>query len=172
MFLYLVASAALMNVLDRSKADKVNKVSGAIIGISIVFLIGGMLFGSQIFRAKDYASLITHTEGNFEEDLTITDPSQIPTIDRDMAERLGSRKLGEVLNLVSQFDVSTEYTQIAYKGGSVRVSPLEYVSFFRWLNNRADGIPHYVTVDMVTGDSELVNLEKNIHYSHSGFFRG
>lgn len=170
MFLYLVASAALMNILDRTKADRVNKVTGAIIGISIVFIIGGMLFGSQIFRAKDYASLITHTEGNFEEDLTITDPSQIPTIDRDMAERLGSRKLGEVLNLVSQFDVSTEYTQIAYKGDSVRVSPLEYVSFFRWLNNRADGIPHYVTVDMVTGDSELVSLDKNIHYSHSGYF--
>ena len=65
MFLYLVASAALMNVLDRSKADKVNKISGAIIGISVVFIIGGMLFGSQIFRAKDYASLITHTDGNF-----------------------------------------------------------------------------------------------------------
>ena len=159
-----------MNVLNRTQANKVNKITGGIIAVSLLLIIGGMAFGSQVLRSKDYASLISYTEGDFAEDLTVTDPAQIPTIDRDMAERLGSRKLGEMLNLVSQFDVSTEYTQIAYNGKSVRVSPLQYVNFFRWLNNRKEGIPHYVTVDMVTGESDLVDLEKNIHYSHSGFF--
>jgi len=169
-FLYLVASAALMNVLNRTQIKKVNQITGGIIGLSALFIIGGMVLGSQILRSKDYASLISYTDGDFAEDLTVTDPAAIPTIDRDMAERLGSRKLGEVLNLVSQFDVSTEYTQIAYNGDSVRVSPLEYVNFFRWFNNRKDGIPHYVSVDMVSGESDLVDLEKNIRYSHSGFF--
>jgi hypothetical protein len=170
MLLYLAAGAALMNVVNRTQANKVNKITGGIITVSLLLIIGGMAVGSQVLRSKDYASLISYTEGDFAKDLTVTDPAQIPTIDRDMAERLGSRKLGEMLNLVSQFDVSTEYTQIAYQGKSVRVSPLEYVNFFRWLNNRKDGIPHYVTVDMVTGESALVDLKKNIHYSHSGFF--
>lgn len=170
LFTYIAASTVIWLILNGREGTGVFKFSSALIAMGIVVIIIGSVSGSAIFRSKGYANILTYAEGDFEEDLTNKDPANIPTIDRDMAERLGSRKIGEVLNLVSQFDVSNEYTQIAYQGKSVRVSPLQYVGFFRWLTNRSEGIPYYITVDMVSGESELVDLKENIRYSHSGFF--
>lgn len=170
LFSYIAVSTMIWIVLNGREGTKVLKLSSALIAICIVAVIIGTVTGSALFRSRGYASILTYTEGDFEKDLTMKDPTTIPTIDREMAERLGSRKIGEVLNLVSQFDLGNEYTQIAYKGSSVRVSPLHYVGFFRWLTNRSEGIPHYVTVDMVSGEAELVDLKDNIRYSHSGFF--
>lgn len=170
LFSYIAVSTVLWMILNGREGTKTFKISSALIAIGIVVIIIGSISGSAIFRSRGYANILTYAEGDFEADLTIKEPSNIPTIDREMAGRLGSRKIGEVLNLVSQFDVSSEYTQIAYQGKSVRVSPLQYVGFFRWLTNRSEGIPHYITVDMVSGESELVNLKENIRYSHSGFF--
>lgn len=167
--LYFVASAGLSYLLDARKDAKLLKVNGTIIGVGILALIIGLVIGLPIFRSRSYADLITHQEGDFAEDVVVTNPSEIPTIDRDMAERLGSRKIGEVLDLVSQFNVSDEFTQIVYNGDSVRVSPLEYVNVWRWFSNRSEGIPHYVMVDMVTGEADLINPDENIRYSHSGF---
>ncbi len=166
---YLIVSALIFIALDQKTSTKVIRNNGIVLGVGMLVLLVGFLFGIPIFRSKDYSTLITHEEGNFQEDLIVTDPSQIPTIDRDMAERLGSRKIGEVLDLVSQFDVSTEFTQIAYQNESIRVSPLQYVNVWRWFTNRSEGIPHYVTVNMVDGTADLVDLDENIRYSHSGF---
>lgn len=167
-FVYLGISMFLSYTLNAKTSVKVMRINGALMGLGLLALLVGFLIGVPIFRSKDYATLITHQEGDFYEDLSISDPSQIPTIDRDMAERLGSRKIGEVLDLVSQFNVSNEFTQIVYQGNSVRVSPLEYVNAWRWFSNRSEGIPHYVLVDMVTGEADLVDLDKTIRYSHSG----
>ena len=167
--LYFVVSAGISYLLDARKNTRVLAINGTVIGVSILALLVGMVIGLPIFRSGSYAKLIEHQEGDFSEDMIVTNPSDIPTIDRDMAERLGSRKIGEVLDLVSQFNVADEFTQIAYQGQSVRVSPLEYVNVWRWFSNRSEGIPHYVVVDMVTGEADLVDLEENIRYSHSGF---
>lgn len=168
--IYLAASASLSYFLEPQQGMRRISGTAIVIALSIAAVGIGMLAGSQIFRSHSYADLIEYTEGNFEEDLALSDPSQIPTIDRDMAERLGSRKIGEALDLVSQFDVSNEYTQISYQGRPIRVSPLGYVNFFRWFTNRSEGIPHYVSVDMITGAAELEDLEENLRYSHSGWF--
>ncbi len=45
--------------------------------------------------------------------------SQIPVVDKDTASRLGSKKLGEMTDLVSQFEIQENYTQINYKGDTV-----------------------------------------------------
>ncbi|MDE1548684.1 hypothetical protein [Jeotgalibaca caeni] len=168
-FVYLGVSAFISYALAPRKNWNVIRVNGLAAGIGVVALLVAIVLGMPIFRSESYANLITHEEGNFVEDLEVTNPSEIPTIDRDMAERLGSRKIGEVLDLVSQFNVANEYTQIAYNDQSLRVSPLEYVNVWRWFTNRKEGIPHYVTVDMVSGEADLVDLEETIRYSHSGF---
>lgn len=169
LMVYLVISATLSNILDIRNGKRVIQINGALIGLSLVTIVIGIALGTQVFRADSYSKMIVHTDGDFNKDLSRTEPSEIPTIDRSMAERLGSRKIGEVLDLVSQFRVSDEYTQIAYKGDSVRVSPLEYVNFFRWFSNRGNGIPYYVMVDMVSGEADLIDLEETLRYSHSGF---
>ena len=41
--------------------------------------------------------------------------------------------MGEMIDLVSQFYVSEEYSQISYKEGTYRVTPLGYDGFIKYL---------------------------------------
>ncbi len=52
----------------------------------------------------------------------------------------------------------------------VKVAPLEYDGFFKYFNNKKEGIPGYVLVDTETNEAEFVRLEKGINYSPSGYF--
>ena len=138
----------------------------AIIALSAV----ASIVGSQLFNAKSYKDLIIIEEGNFIEEVSEISQDQIPVVDRDTASRLGQRKLGEMADLVSQFEIEEIYTQINYKGKPVRVTPLMYGDIIKWVNNRSEGIPAYITVDMTTQETELVRLEKGIKYSESEYF--
>lgn len=54
----------------------------------------------------------------------------------------GSKKLGEMTDLVSQFEVQENYTQINYKGTPYRVTPLRYADPIKWLYNQKKGLRH------------------------------
>lgn len=128
------------------------------------------IYSMPLFHAKQYAALIEKQEGNFAKDVAVITFDQIPTVDRDIASRLGDRKMGEIVELVSQFNVAPDYTQINYLGKPVRVSPLEYAGFFKWLNNKKAGIPNYIMVDMINGEVTLEKPKQNIMYSESELF--
>ncbi|MBP5408340.1 MAG: CvpA family protein, partial [Bacilli bacterium] len=72
--------------------------------------------------------------------------------------------------LVSQFDVSSKYTQINYKDEILRVTPLDYSDVIKYFTNRKSGIPGYVTVNSVTGEAKLVKLTKGMKYSETSLF--
>ncbi len=135
-----------------------------------VLSIGASVIGAEIFNAKAYNKLITITDGDFIDDVAEISQDQIPVVDRDTASRLGQRKLGEMADLVSQFEIEEIYTQINYKGKPVRVTPLMYGDIIKWFNNRSEGIPAYITVDMTTQETELVRLENGIKYADSEYF--
>lgn len=135
----------------------------------IVLSILTSLVGAEIFNAKKYNQLITMTNGDFAADVAEINKEQIPVVDRDTASRLSQRKLGEMSDLVSQFEIQDLYTQINYKGKPVRVTPLVYGDFIKWLNNQKEGIPAYITVDMTTQETTLVRLEDGIKYSPSEY---
>ena len=139
---------------------------------AVVVLVAGTIFAtsSQFFNASKYQKMLSVKESNFNEDIAEIPLSQIPVVDRDSAERLGSRKIGEVVELVSQFDVSGYYTQINYQNKPTRVSPLQYADIVKWFTNRSEGIPYYVKIDMATQDTELVNLPEGMKYSPSECF--
>lgn len=122
---------------------------------------------SPVFFSESYSNMITVDQAVFEEDFPETNINQIPLVDRDTAERLGNRQLGNITELVSQFEVANDYTQITIDSAPYRVSPLEYAGFFRWLNNFQTGIPHYIQVDNVTGEVQLQTPAQPIRYSHS-----
>lgn len=126
--------------------------------------------GLEIFNASRYASLIEMEEGNFTEDVAEISMNSIPLVDRDTAQSLGSRKIGEMSDLVSQFEVAPNYSQINYGNKPVRVTPLAYGDFFKWLNNNSKGIPAIVKVDMATQQTTLVRLSEGIKYSESDMF--
>lgn len=146
------------------------KVAG--IGIAAVIVLGilASIIGAEIFNAKAYNNLITITDGDFTKDVAELNMDQIPIVDRDTASRLGQRKLGEMSDLVSQFEIQYIYTQINYRGKPVRVTPLQYGDIIKWLNNQKDGIPAYITVDMTTQETTLVRLDNGIKYAESEYF--
>jgi hypothetical protein len=95
---------------------------------------------------------------------------QIPILDKDSAEKLGDRKMGELSDMVSQFEVANDYTQINYKTRPVRVTPLIYGDIIKWFNNRSEGIPAYLIIDMTTQDVEVVRLPEGIKYTTAEHF--
>ena len=42
----------------------------------------------------------------------------------------------------------------------MRVTPLRYGDWIKWLNNRADGLPAYLIIDMVTQNVDVVRLTR------------
>ena len=142
-------------------------IAACVIGVGAAAIF---VSSSQIFNASKYQQMLDVKESDFGEDIAELPLSQIPVVDRDTASRLGSRKIGEVVELVSQFNVSSYYTQINYQNEPTRVSPLEYADAIKWFTNREDGIPYYVKIDMATQDTELVSLPQGMKYSPSEFF--
>ena len=144
---------------------------GLAVVLAIIVLSGVMsVIGSEFFNAKSYNKLITLEEGDFTQDVAEINQEQIPVVDKDTAQRLSQRKLGEMSDLVSQFEIEDIYTQINYKGRPVRVTPLMYGDAIKWLNNQKQGIPAYITVDMTTQETQLIRLKNGIKYSDSEYF--
>lgn len=165
--------------LDKKGTEKlVNKLKGKkllkviISAVVLVVVVIGAIFvsSSPIFNATKYQKMLTVNEADFSKDIAEIPLSKIPVVDRDTATRLGSRKIGEVVELVSQFNVSDYYTQINFKEIPVRVSPLEYADVLKWFVNKEEGIPYYVKIDMATQGTDLVELEEGIKYSPSEYF--
>ncbi|MCI9563074.1 MAG: CvpA family protein [Oscillospiraceae bacterium] len=142
----------------------------AVAVLSLLLCIGGSVVGSVIFRAKDYAQLLPIQVGDFAAEVDEISYDQIPMLDRQSAERLGDRKLGELSDMVSQFDVVNDYTQINYRGRPVRIATLTYMDLIKWFTNRSDGLPAYLLIDMVTQNVELVRLEEGIKYTNVEHF--
>lgn len=145
--------------------------------VFVYVLVTGLLFvtTTKIFHAKAYAARITVNQVTFNnETLAEVDFTKTPIIDRDSTQQLGDKVMGEMPELVSQFEVSHEYTQISYQNKVYRVTPLEYASFIKYLTNRKEGVPAYILVDSSTGKTRLVKLKdlgySGMKYIPSGYF--
>ena len=138
----------------------------ALVAVSLV----GSIVGSVIFRADAYSELLPFDTGDFTEDVDEISYDQIPMLDRASAERLGDRKLGELSDMVSQFEVMDNYTQINYQGRPVRIANLMYADLIKWFTNRSEGLPAYLIVDMVNQSVELVRLNEGIKYTTAEHF--
>ena len=139
------------------------------VALVAVAIVGGIV-GWQVIRAGAYRDLLTVETGDFAAEVEEISYDQIPMLDKDSAEKLGDRKLGELSDMVSQFEVAEEYTQINYKGRPVRVTPLRYGDWIKWFNNRSQGLPAYLIIDMVTQNVEVVRLEQGIRYTTAEHF--
>ena len=136
----------------------------------VVTALVGAVVGWQLFRAGDYRDLLTVNDGDFAAEVEEISYDQIPMLDANSAMKLGNRKLGELADMVSQFEVADDYTQINYQGRPVRVTPLRYGDIIKWLNNRSEGLPAYLLIDMVTQNVEVVRLDEGIHYTTAEHF--
>lgn len=136
----------------------------------ILTAIVGSIIGWKLIRAADYRDLLTVETGDFASEVEEISFDQIPMLDDSSAQMLGSRKLGELSDMVSQFEISSSYAQINYQNRPVRVTYLRYGDFFKWLNNRKAGLPAYLMVDMVTQEASVHRLAEGMRYSPSELF--
>lgn len=137
--------------------------------VLLVFAIGNIL-SSPFINAAKYQKLLTIEKRNFSEDIKEVDYNTIPLLDKNSAALLGQRKMGSMVDMVSQFEVSNDYSQINYQGRPVRVTPLAYASTIKWLTNQSQGISAYIRIDMATQNTECVKLSQGIRYSKSELF--
>lgn len=158
------------NVVDSQKL-RANKWVLIAICTPIIVLILGSLVSSTFFNARRYASIIQVKEANFSEDLPeTTEITNIALMDTASARILGARTLGSLSEVVSQYTLRENYTQINYKNTPKKVTNLEYDGFFKWIGNKDNGIPGMVIVDPVKSSSEYVKFDEPMHYVESAYF--
>ncbi len=138
--------------------------------VLFVVYFGGTLLSSPIIRASSYNQLLQVETGDFTTDITEVDYSKIPILDSDSASRLAEREMGSMVDMVSQYEVSSYFNQINVQDKPIRVTPLKYGDVIKWVTNRSTGIPGYISIDMTTQDVELVRLEEGIMYSPAEYF--
>lgn len=141
--------------------------------LAAIFVVG-QIISAPVLRSGTYRDLLAVDTGDFATEIEQVSFDEVPMLDESSARRLGNRKLGELSDIVSQFEVAYDYTQINYKGRPVRVASLEYGDFFKWFINTKEGLPAYVTVDMVTQEAQVVRLSSlgasGMRYSPSEYF--
>ena len=142
-----------------------------VVAVMVVVGIIGAIASSKMVNAVKYSNLIEIEEGNFGDEIqsisTVEEARDFPLLDVQTAQKLGNRSLSEI-DKVSQFEVNGEYNLISYEDKQYRLSPLEYTSIFKAMNN--ESIPGYVLVDSETEESHLVQLENEIRYAPSDIF--
>ena len=141
-----------------------------VMALMIVTALVGALTSWVVLRAKDYQALLPIDSGSFASEIEEVSYDRIPMLDRDSAEKLGDRKLGELADMVSQFEVAENYTQINYHGRPVRVTPLRYGDIIKWFNNRSAGLPAYLIIDMVDQSVDVVRLDEGMKYTTAEHF--
>lgn len=146
------------------------KTIGVVLVVIVAAYLIGTLLSSPIVNAKKYQKLMTVKKGEFTKDIEELSFDQIPLLDRDSAIILGNRKMGSMVNMVSQFEVDDLYSQINYRNQPVRVSPLRYANVIKWMTNMKKGIPAYIKIDMATQNTELVKLKEGMKYTTSDHF--
>ena len=152
------------------RQDKgVRFVGTIIIALGVIYLVGTLL-SSPIINAKKYQQLMTVEKGEFTEDVEELSFDKIPLLDKDTAALLGDRKMGSMVDMVSQFEADNIYSQINYNDNPVRVTPLRYASLIKWFTNQSNGIPAYIRINMATQSTELVKLEEGMKYTMSDHF--
>ena len=145
------------------------KYYSAPIVLAVVIALLGVI-GSTVLNATEHSKILKVTDSDFSVDLAESvGTDSIALMDTKSAQMLGDREIGALSDVVSQFNVSYDYTQIDYNGKPIKVSALEYAGFFKWMNNKSNGIKGYVTVDPVSMSASFEKSE-GMKYVPSAFF--
>lgn len=142
-----------------------------LIPLGVAALTGILAIASgEMFHAKAYANVLVIQESDFATDLSESVKTDtIALMDTASARMLGDREIGSLTHVVSQYDVADDYTQIDYQGKPLKVAPLEYAGFFKWINNRDTGATGYVTVNPVDMEASFQKCE-GMKYIPSAYF--
>ena len=147
------------------------KLCSVLVIVCVGVLIVGSALGATLFRSRAYANLLPVDKREFTEDIEQSDQvTDIALMDTESARIFGNRKIGSLSDVVSQYEIEADYTQISIKGQPMKVSGLKYANYFKWWNNRTSGVPGYVQVNPVNSEAKYVKLTKPMKYVPSAYF--
>ncbi len=170
-YAFLISGIVIFNILNIlfGSASLSRTVIPSVLAVGLLIAVPAVLtfFSSPFFRAGAYSKLITVENAQFAETVKKITPDKIPVVDRDAAQMIGDKEMGFIPELVSQFDLDDNYTQLNVAGNPVRVSPLEYSDIFKYFANQKNGLGYYVSVNMANQEAELIKLENPLKYSRT-----
>ena len=171
MLIFLFAIFIALHYILGGQFDKLSQILSILAIVLFLYLAIGNIVSLPVFHAKSYQQQLTlDKKADFYKDNETISYQSIPVVDRDSAEKLGDRKMGQMVDYVSQFEVDESYSQINYKDTPYRVTPLEYSDWIKWFTNRKEGLPAYIRVNMVSQESEVVELKEGMKYATSDHF--
>ncbi|MBY7006563.1 cell shape-determining protein [Clostridium botulinum] len=145
-----VLCSVVYGVLHKNKK---NVMAGGTVAVIYIILA---VVCSPIISYNSHRNLIGNIhEVDFSSEIQYIDLNQLPTIDKELAEKLADKKLGEIASLGSQVYVGTLELQ-NINGELYYVAPLEHSSLFKWFTNRK-GTAGYIKVSATNqNDVQLV----------------
>lgn len=145
-----VLCSVVYGVLHRNK--KIIMAGGT---VAVLYIILAVVC-SPIISYSAHRNLIGSIQDvDFSNEIQYIDLNQLPTIDKELAEKLADKKLGEIASLGSQVYVGTLDLQ-SIDGELYYVAPLEHSSLFKWFTNR-EGTAGYIKVSATNqNDVQLV----------------
>jgi hypothetical protein len=143
--------------------------------LSILYIAIMLIAGMPMFRAEKFHKLLGEVKDgkNFSTDVSPVSPDKIRIVDKDVANRLGDKVLGEEPALGSQVYIG-EFQIQKVRDQLYWVAPLEHSGFFKWMNN-SKGTHGYIMVSATNErDVKLVREVKGkpvqIKYQMGGWF--
>ncbi len=165
---FISLMTALFYLVSPDESSKIIKKTIPLIFIIVVifFIMRGL--SSPVLRSKSYSKMISDSivEKDFKDYSATID--NVPLLDKDSAMKIANRKLGGLQDVISQFEIN-DTEQITVKGVPSRVASLNHADFFKWFNNRKNGTPGFIKVDMNTQEAELVRVEGGMKYTKSDY---
>lgn len=157
MVFFAIICKANKKIERREYVKKKSLIPAIIVGVIVVVMAIGWLFGTTFFRASAYSELMPVSDGDFVEDFDEISVDTVPRIDESRALTLADQQLGLLSEYKSQYVVSNTTTMINYNNMPVRVAYLEYADVFKWFNNTKEGLPAYMIIDLVSQKVTVVN---------------
>lgn len=161
LILFFVLAGIIDMMLDRGeKTSKMAKNNFLIAALLLIIVIVIPFFvTSPIFRAGSYRNLLGKVEESaFTEDVSPVSVDKIRIVDKDMAMKLGDKKLGEIPAIGSISKIG-EYSIQSVKGELYWVAPLVHRDVVKWITNLS-GTNGYIMVSAT--NPQDVRLVQNL----------
>lgn len=161
LILFFVLSGILDMMLDRgdrtSKYAKNNFLIAAL--LLVIIIVIPFFVTTPIFRSGSYRDLLGNVEESvFTEDVSPVNVDKIRIVDKDMAKKLGDKKLGEIPAIGSISKVG-DYAIQSVKGELYWVAPLVHRDIIKWITN-LNGTNGYIMVSAT--NPQDVRLVQNL----------
>lgn len=166
----VMASVYSTKRMSKDSAETIGGIPLCFLGLVLIGFLLAAASGLELFHSKAYADIIDVEEvSSSDAILSEKDAESIALMDTASAAQLGDREIGAIKNF-SAFNVADDYIQLNVKNDAVKIAPLEYAGFFKWMKNKENGVTGYVTVSPTTMTADYVELPEGMQYVPSAYF--